>query len=45
MLAEKFMLVLEALKRSTQYPDGSVQVKSTSRHVPIALPKKQEAAN
>jgi hypothetical protein len=38
MLAEKFMLVLEALRRSEQNQDGSVRVKSTSPHVPVTLP-------
>jgi hypothetical protein len=37
MLAEKFFLVLEALKRST-YQDGSPRVISTSPHVPVKLP-------
>jgi hypothetical protein len=37
MLAEKFFLMLEALKRST-YPDGSPRVISTSPHVPFTLP-------
>jgi hypothetical protein len=41
MLAEKFLLVLEALMRSSPYPDGSPQVKSTSPHVPIELPMKK----
>jgi hypothetical protein len=41
MLAEKFFLVLEALRRSNQYPDGSPRVKSTSPHVPIELPTKK----
>jgi hypothetical protein len=35
MLAEKFILVLEALLKSSQYPDRSVRVKSTSPHVPV----------
>jgi hypothetical protein len=37
MLAEKFFLMLEALKRST-YQDGSPRVISTSPHVPVKLP-------
>lgn len=37
MLAEKFFLVLEALKRNT-YPDGSPRIVSTSPHVPVKLP-------
>ena len=37
MLAEKFMLLLETLKRSGR-ADGSVRVISTSPHVPMQLP-------
>jgi hypothetical protein len=37
MLAEKFLLMLEALKRST-HEDGSPRVISTSPHVPVKLP-------
>jgi len=37
MLAEKFFLVLEALKRST-HQDGSPRVISTSPHIPVKLP-------
>ena len=37
MLAEKFFLMLEALKRST-YADGSPRVVSTSPHIPVNLP-------
>jgi hypothetical protein len=37
MLAEKFFLMLEALKRSS-YADGSPRVVSTSPHVPVKLP-------
>ena len=45
MLAEKFILLLEALIKSAQYPDGSYRVKNTSPHVPIELPtKKSEGA-
>jgi hypothetical protein len=39
MLAEKFILVLEALKRNTR--DGSPVVVSTSPHVPVILPLKK----
>ena len=38
MLAEKFMLVLEALRSQTAHPDGSPRVVSTSPHVPVQLP-------
>ena len=38
MLAEKFILVLEALKRNAR--DGSPVVASTSPHVPVILPLK-----
>lgn len=37
MLAEKFFLMLEALKRSSGQ-DGSPRVISTSPHVPVKLP-------
>jgi hypothetical protein len=37
MLAEKFFLMLEALKRSS-YDDGSSRVISTSPHIPVKLP-------
>jgi hypothetical protein len=37
MLAEKFFLLLETLRRNT-YQDGSPRVLSTSQHVPIRLP-------
>jgi hypothetical protein len=37
MLAEKFMLVIEALRRQA-YQDGSPRVVSTSPHVPVKLP-------
>jgi hypothetical protein len=37
MLAEKFFLMLEALKRSN-YPDGSPRVISTAPHIPVKLP-------
>jgi hypothetical protein len=39
MLAEKFLLLLETL-RSHSHPDGSPIVVSTSRHIPIELPRK-----
>jgi hypothetical protein len=38
MLAEKFFLLLETIKSRT-YADGGPRVVSTSRHVPIELPK------
>jgi hypothetical protein len=40
MLAEKFMLFLEALisARRRDYPDGAPRVVSTSPHVPVKLP-------
>jgi len=40
MLAEKFILLLEALVKSSgnTYPDGSTRVVSTSPHVPVKLP-------
>jgi hypothetical protein len=41
MLAEKFILILEALLKSSQYGDGSVRVKSTLPHVPVELPTKK----
>ena len=44
MLAEKFILFLEALMRSDQYPDGSFLAKTTSSHVPIELPGKDKTA-
>ena len=37
MLAEKFILLLEAL-RSNAHADGSPRVISTSPHVPVKLP-------
>jgi hypothetical protein len=37
MLAEKFMLVLEALIRAQNHPDGSPRVVSSSPHVPVTL--------
>ena len=41
MLAEKFFLVLEALRSANQYLDGSPRVKCKSPHVPIELPTKK----
>lgn len=43
MLAEQFLLFLEALKRfhvesSTRYPDGGPRVVSTSPHIPVKAP-------
>jgi hypothetical protein len=40
MLAEKFMLFLEALISANKrdYPDGAPRVVSTSPHVPVKLP-------
>jgi hypothetical protein len=37
MLAEKFILLIEALRPRT-YPDGGPIVVSTSPHLPIKLP-------
>jgi hypothetical protein len=41
MLAEKFILLLEALKSSSDrgYADGAPRVVSTSPHVPVKLGK------
>ncbi|MDO9061571.1 MAG: hypothetical protein Q7U92_21475 [Bradyrhizobium sp.] len=38
MLAEKFFLALETIISRT-YSDGSPRVVSTSRHMPIKLPR------
>ena len=38
MLAEKFFLLLETI-RSNSHPDGALRVVSSSRHIPINLPK------
>jgi hypothetical protein len=38
MLAEKFFLVIETLRRQTTHSDGSPRVVSTSPHVPVKLP-------
>jgi hypothetical protein len=42
MLAEKFMLWLEALIRASglNHPDGAPRVVSSSPHVPVKLPTK-----
>ena len=40
MLSEKFFLYLETLLKSSNYPDGSPRVVSTSPHVPVKLPSK-----
>ncbi len=42
MLAEKFILLLATL-RSHAYPDESPRVVSTSPHVPVKLPKGEQA--
>jgi hypothetical protein len=39
MLSEKFILVLEAIRRQ----QGDDRVVSTSRHVPVVLPAKKPA--
>jgi hypothetical protein len=44
MLAEKFFLLLESLKRSQAYTDGAPRVVSSSPHVPIKLPRENEKA-
>ena len=41
MLAEKFILILEALRQSQTYPDGGPRVVSTSPHVPVKLPTRK----
>jgi hypothetical protein len=40
MLAEKFLLIVEALVRNQgqTYPDGSTRVISSSPHVPVQMP-------
>jgi hypothetical protein len=40
MLSEKFILVLEAILKSSGrvYPDGAPRIVSTSPHVPVKLP-------
>jgi hypothetical protein len=43
MLAEKFILLLETLKRSG-YADGGPRVVSTSPHVPMQLPNAKYSA-
>ncbi len=37
MLAEKFILMIEAMIRAQGHPDGSPRVVSTSPHVPVTL--------
>ena len=37
MLAEKFILLIEALRTRT-YPDGAPIVVSTSPHIPVKFP-------
>jgi len=44
MLAEKFFLLLESLKRSG-HADGSIGVISTSPHVPMQLPNAKYRAS
>jgi hypothetical protein len=41
MLAEKFILYLEALIKSQNHADGSPRVISTSPHVPVKLPERK----
>ena len=41
MLAEKFMLYLEALIKTQSHGDGSPRVISSSPHVPIRLPERK----
>jgi hypothetical protein len=45
MLAEKFILLVEALIRSDDrvHPDGSPRVVSTSLHIPVTLPTSKPA--
>ena len=38
MLAELFLLFLEHLRRTQDYPDGAPRVVSTSAHVPKQVP-------
>lgn len=38
MLAEKFMLMIEALVRAQGHPDGAPRVVSSSPHIPVTLP-------
>jgi hypothetical protein len=40
MLAEKFILVLEALKRSASRDGGPIVV-STAPHIPVSLPARK----
>ena len=44
MLAEKFMLVLEALIRNRPHPDGSPRVVSTSPHIPVKLSETKQTS-
>ena len=46
MLAEKFMLFLEALINANKrdYPDGAPRVISSSQHVPVVLPARDSKA-
>jgi len=41
MLAERFILFLEALRRSGDYPDPGVRIVSTAPHVPVALSERK----
>jgi len=41
MLAEKFILYLEALIKTQSHADGSPRVTSTSPHVPVKLPERK----
>jgi hypothetical protein len=41
MLAEKFMLYLEALIKNQNHADGSPRVVSTSPHVPVQLTERK----
>jgi hypothetical protein len=42
MLAEKFILYLEALIRSPAHSDGSPRIVSSSPHVPVTLQRGTE---
>ena len=49
MLAEKFILVIEALikgqsYKALSYPDGAPRVVSSSPHVPVVLPERSAKA-
>jgi len=41
MLAEKFILYLEALIKNQGHTDGSPRVISSSPHVPVRLPERK----